>query len=249
MTPAARTLVRMGPCRRCALLRPPPERRPAGRPWKRITATRRRVYHPTRGPQFKAHLLRSSAPSSTEGASALGHDPRHRRGLRAQAGAGVQRHDARRHRDRAPSGAARSPASARSAVEVISREPLPARAGHPRDRVQARRHDRDEAGRRQDGGRPGMCPASATRSTRRRRRDTADCPSTSSARWRPSCSKSTNLVRTVLDLERVVCGRRENPTSRLRTCSTETLHRRAGRRRTPDRRPASAEPGSARVLA
>ena len=105
------------------------------------------------------------------------------------------------------------------------------------------RQDRDEAGHRQDGAHPGTCPASATRSTKRRRRDTAACPSTNSARWRPPCSKSTNLVRTALDLGRVVCGRRGNPTSRLRTYPTETLHRRAGRRRTPDRSPASAERG------
>jgi len=58
-----------------------------------------------------------------------------------------------------------------------------------------------------------------------------------------------DLVRTALDLERVVCGRRGNPTSRLRTCSIETLHRRAGRRRTPDRSPASAERGCARAPA
>ena len=38
----------------------------------------------------------------------------------------------------------------------------------------------------------------------------ADCPPTSSARWRPSGSKSTNLVRTALDLERVVCGKGES---------------------------------------
>ena len=50
-------------------------------------------------------------------------------------------------------------------------------------------------------------------------------------------------VRTALDLERVVCGRRWNPTSRLTTYSTETLYRRAGRRRTPGRSPASAERG------
>ncbi len=36
-----------------------------------------------------------------------------------------------------------------------------------------------------------------------------------------------DLVHTALDLERVVCGRRGNPTSRLSTYSTETLYRRA----------------------
>ena len=281
------------PCRRCALLRPL-ARTTSCRATVEVAHRDRSTGEPpdprTAVQGALAAKLRLVIDRGHREVPALGHDPRHRPGLRAQAGAGLQREDARRHRDRAPSSAARSPASARTASgESPTRGPSKkpsarswcslhehgartARGADPQDLRQRR-------GRGHQPGTPtgsrgpsagsgsssptliamklGVEKTAATQGTCRHRprarRGYEGTLRTARRRAPPAGgragSKSTNLVRTALDIERVVCGRRGNPTSRLRTCSTETLHRRAGRRRTPDRSPASAERGCARAPA
>ena len=77
------------------------------------------------------------------------------------------------------------------------------------DRVQARRHDRDEAGRREGGDHPGTC-----RHRLRARRGDEGTLRTARRRAPPAggraARRSTNLVRTALDLEQVVCGKGES---------------------------------------
>ncbi len=69
-----------------------------------ITASGEWVNDRTHGQQFKAHFLRCSAPTSADGIEkylGLRHDPRHRPGLRQEAGQGLRRAGLRRHRGRA----------------------------------------------------------------------------------------------------------------------------------------------------
>ncbi len=82
------------------------------------TASGQWVNHRTHGHQFKAHFLRSSAPASTEGIEKYLRSGMIRgigQVYARKLGAGVRRQGARRHRDRARTASARSPASARFA--------------------------------------------------------------------------------------------------------------------------------------
>ena len=226
-------------------------------PGEWLTATGQWVNHPTYGPQFKVHFLRTSAPSSAAGIE---------RYLRSGMMRGIGRvyaHelvkafgnkvlDSHRHRARAAPGSERhrphpGPPHHRGVGGAEGRtrdHAVPARprrghgaSGADLQDLRERRSPDDQREplppRTRDPPRPrraACAPASATRSTRRRRRATADCRWTSCARWGPTCS-------TCPAKQSAPCTRARAPSTRGGTRRrTGRTHR--GGRRTDDDRPA-----------